>query len=98
MYFIVQTSNLFFNSLSLKEHTFNSNATMGSLGKVVLINALLTLVTLGLYLPAAKVRIAKYWCSCITMQAVEPLDNFAAAEKENVTALGEELGQVFDFA
>ncbi len=98
LYFIVHTNNLFFNKLSLTEHTFNSNATMGSLGKVILINALLTIVTLGLYLPAAKVRITKYWCSCISMDAVEPLDNFAAAEKENVSALGEELGQVFDFA
>ena len=98
LYFIVQTSNLFFNSLSLKEHTFKSNATIGTLGKVVLINALLTLVTFGLYLPAAKVRMTKYWCSCIVMDTVEPLDNFVAAEKENVTALGEEIGQVFDFA
>ncbi len=98
LYFIVQTNNLFFSKLSLKEHTFKSNATMGSLGKVVLINAALTLVTFGLYLPAAKVRITKYWCSCIVMNALEPLDNFVAAEKENVTALGEELGQVFDFA
>lgn len=98
LYFIVQINNLFFNKLSLKEHTFNCHATMGSLGKVVLINALLTLVTFGLYLPAAKVRITKFWCSCIAMDAAEPLDNFVAAEKENVTALGEELGQVFDFA
>lgn len=98
LYFIVQTNNLFFSKLSLKEHTFNSNATMGTLGKVVLINTLLTIVTFGLYLPAAKVRMTKYWCSCIVMKAAEPLDNFVAAEKENVTALGEELGQVFDFA
>ena len=98
LYFIVQTNNLFFNKLSLKDHTFTCNATIGSLGKVVLINALLTLVTFGLYLPAAKVRMTKYWCSCINMDAAESLDNFVAAEKENVTALGEELGQVFNFA
>ncbi len=98
LFFIVQTNNLFFNKLNLKEHTFNCNATIGSLGTVILINTLLTIVTLGLYLPAAKVRITKYWCSCIVMKAIEPLDSFVAAEKENVSALGEEFGQVFDFA
>lgn len=98
LYFMAQTSNLFFHSTSLNEHTFTSELTMGGLAKVLLINALLTLLTLGLYLPAAQVRMAKYIASCVKMNATDCLDNFAAAEQENISALGEELGQVFDFA
>jgi uncharacterized membrane protein YjgN (DUF898 family) len=41
---------------------------------------------------------AKYICSCVIMNADGPLDNFSAAEQENISALGEEFGQVFDFA
>lgn len=98
VFFMVKTTNLFYRSSALAEHSFESNLTIPSLAKVILINALLTLITLGLYLPAAKVRMTKYICSCLVMNATDSLDNFAAAEKEQVSALGDELGQAFDFA
>lgn len=97
VYFMVETTNLFYRSTTLAEHNFTSNLTMAGFSKVILINVLLTIVTLGLYLPAAKVRMAKYMCSCLVMNAVGSLDTHAAAEKENISALGEEFGQVFDF-
>lgn len=98
LYFMTQTSNLFFHSTTLKDHSFTSEISMGGLAKVLVINALLTMLTLGLYLPAAQVRMAKYVASCVKMNATDCLDNFAAAEQENISALGEEFGQVFDFA
>ena len=98
VYFMVSTINLFYGRLKLADHHFEAKLDMVSLSKVILINAFLTLITLGLYLPAAKVRMAKYICSCLAMHASGPLDNFVAAEKENVTALGDELGQAFDFS
>ncbi len=98
LYFTVQTTGLFYRSTTLLDHGFEANLTMQGLAKVILINVLLTIVTAGLYLPAAKVRMTKYMCSCIKMNATGSLDNFAAAEKENISALGEEFGQVFDFA
>ena len=96
-FFIVQTTNLFYRSLSLVEHKFSAQITMPGMAKVILINMALTLLTLGLYLPAAKVRMTKYICSCLVMNANGALDNFVAGEKENVSALGDELGQIFDF-
>jgi len=98
VYVLVSFTNLFYASLSLVEHKFEATLTVTGQAKVILINLLLTLVTFGLYLPAAKVRMAKYICSCMTMHANGSLDNFSAAEKENISALGEEFGQVFDFA
>ncbi len=98
LFFMVQTSQLFYRSLSLADHGFAANLTMTGLAKVIVINALLTIITLGLYLPAAKVRMTKYISSCIQMNASDCLDNFAAAEQENISALGEEFGQTFDFA
>lgn len=97
VYVIVSFTNIFYASLSLVEHKFEANLTITATAKVILINLLLTIVTLGLYLPAAKVRMTKYMCSCLTLHASGSLDNFTAAEKESISALGEEFDQVFDF-
>ena len=97
LFFIVKLNNLYYRNISLLEHGFSSELTISGLGLTLLINLFLTIITLGLYLPAAKVRMTKYFCSCIQMEANGSLDSFAAAEKENVSALGEEFGQVFDF-
>jgi len=98
VFFMVKATNLFYVSLALSDHGFDADLQIGGLAKVILINTFLTIITLGLYLPAAKVRMAKYVCSCMAMNAAGPLDNFVAAEKENVSALGDEFGQAFDFA
>ncbi|MDH5517251.1 MAG: YjgN family protein [Gammaproteobacteria bacterium] len=97
VYFMVETSNLFYRSTILGEHGFTANLTMAGLAKVIITNAFFILITLGLYLPAAKVRMAKYMCSCLVMNAAGSLDTHAAAEKENISALGEQFGEVFDF-
>jgi len=97
LFFMVKLVNLFYQNLSLLEHRFEASLTIPGLAMVMLINLLLTIVTLGLYLPAAKVRMTKYICSNLVMNATGSLDNFATAEKENISALGEEFGQVFDF-
>ena len=95
VYLMVSTNNLFFHSTSLKEHTFTAQLTIGGLAKVILINSFLTVITLGLYFPAAQVRMAKYMADHVTFEAHGSLDDFAAAEKENVSALGDQLGEVF---
>jgi len=97
VFFMVSTTNLFYRSMAIASHKFEANLNMVDLSKVILINLFLTVLTLGLYLPAAKVRMLKYICSCMVMQANGSLDNFTAAEAENVSAIGEELGQAFDF-
>jgi uncharacterized membrane protein YjgN (DUF898 family) len=97
-YFTVALTNLVFISTTLKEHGFNATLTLGAYAKVLLINMLLIVISLGLYLPAAKVRMMKYITSCIELHERGSLDDFIAAEKESVSALGEQLGDVFDFS
>lgn len=97
VYFITATTNLFYASSSITDNQFSASVSMPELAKVMLINGFLVIITLGLYLPAAKVRMTKYIASCINLEATDSLDNFVAAEKENVSALGEEFGEVFDF-
>lgn len=97
VYFMVKINNLYFCSTGLAQHRFGAQLTIPGMASVLLINTFLTIVTLGLYLPAAKVRMAKYMADNISLHASGSLDNFAAAEQENVSVLGEEFGQVFDF-
>jgi|TARA_B110000263_G_scaffold170297_1_gene148387 uncharacterized membrane protein YjgN (DUF898 family) len=91
-----RTHNLMFNTTFLNEHGFNSTVTAGGLFQVALINTLFIILTLGLYLPAAKVRSTKYVCSRLEFEAAGSLDDFVAAEKENASAIGEELGDALD--
>jgi len=89
--------NLFYSNVVIQEHGFSAKVTMAELAAVLLANAFFSVITLGLYAPAAKVRMVRYISSRIVMDALGSLDDFSAAEKENVSALGEEFGEVFDF-
>lgn len=94
---IVTLNNIFYRNLHIEEHNFNANFTMPGLFKVILINVFLTIVTLGLYLPAAKIRMIKYLAQNVSLEVNGSLENFRAAPAQEVGALGEEMGQAFDF-
>ena len=55
------------------------------------------MLTLGLYLPFQQVRMARYRAEHINILANGPLDDAVAAERGQVNALGEQMGEVFDF-
>jgi uncharacterized membrane protein YjgN (DUF898 family) len=97
IFFIVTLNNIFYQNLQLQKHQFTANYTMAGLFKVILINTALTLMTLGLYLPAAKIRLLKYLAENVTLESHGSLENFNAASPEEVSALGEEMGRSFEF-
>ena len=97
VYLTVMLTNVYFNSTSLQAHRLAANLELPGYLRVFVVNAILTVLTLGLYLPFAKVRLAKYRADHTQFIAAGSLEEFAAAEKEQVSALGEELGEVFDF-
>lgn len=94
----VRTTNLIFNNTALSsgDFTFDCNWQIASYIKLVMINSLFTLLTLGLYYPWAKVRVAKYAAEHLALNTHRDLEGFIAAEEDNISALGEELGDVFD--
>jgi len=92
------TINLYYQRLSLADHEFDSQLTTAGFLKVVLISLFLIVITLGLYAPAAHIRMIKYFSENIAMKVNGNLDDFSAAEAVNVSALGDEMGQAFDFA
>ncbi len=97
IYFSVRVNNLVYNSTRLGDFRLQANYQLLSYGKLVVINSLLTLLTLGLFRPFAMVRTARYRAGHTLLLAAAPLDGFVAQELEQVGALGEELGDFYDF-
>jgi uncharacterized membrane protein YjgN (DUF898 family) len=57
----------------------------------------LVVITLGLFIPWASVRLAKYQLESVQLLPVGNLQEFEAAEPEAIGAVGEETATVFDF-
>ncbi len=63
---------------------------------IYLSNFLGIVLTLGMFIPWAQVRSARYQLESTGYSASVPLDSMVAAESERSTATGEELGELMD--
>jgi uncharacterized membrane protein YjgN (DUF898 family) len=95
-YFVVAMANIQLNGTGLVQHRFSANWRVGSYALLLLVNTLGILFTLGLFIPFAKVRIAAYKAAHTQFVAQGDLNDFVAAEKEQVGALGEGVNDLFD--
>ena len=95
-YITANTSNRIYNYSRLDAHGFDSRLVFTRLAWIYFTNGLLILLTLGLFLPWAKVRLARYRAECLSLKVEGSLDRFVAAEDKRTGALGEEMGEVFD--
>lgn len=59
-------------------------------------NIVVIVLSVGMLIPWARVRIVRYRLSCLSLLATVPLDGFAASERERLTATGEEMGEALD--
>jgi len=96
IYFIVAINNLFFNKLNLADHDFKANFDHKDYGLIMIGNFILTIITLGLYIPWAKVKLANYAAEHTSIDVNGDLDKFIAVSQEAPSAFGEEFGDVFD--
>jgi uncharacterized membrane protein YjgN (DUF898 family) len=88
--------NLVWNHTTLGPHRFQSTLQARRLAWIAFTNMLLIVATLGLFMPFAAVRLARYRVSCMTLLPMASLDEFVAGERANVAAVGEELGEFLD--
>lgn len=95
-YFKAGLANLMLNHAQLRSNHFDSELQPVPLAWIYFSNSFLTAITLGLYIPWAKVRLARYRAECTSMTIEGDLDHFLAAERQRTSALGEELGEAFD--
>ena len=86
---------LVYQNLGLGENRINNDMPIGTYLYIAVTNTLLMLVTLGLFYPWAKIRMTRFLVDSLSLEAVD-VDGFVAAEQQQESALGEELGEAFD--
>lgn len=96
-FYQVSMNNLLFDNTELESHSFQGRWEIHSYAWLFFINTLLTVLTLGIFIPWAKVRTARYAANHTDFIAVGSTQNFVAEQQEKVSAVGEELAGVFDF-
>lgn len=94
--FVAWMTNYRFNGSRLGMHRFEADYRFGSYTRLVLVNTLGMVFTLGLFYPWAKVRSARYAAEHTRVIADGSLDEFAASQDQDVNATGGEMGELFD--
>jgi uncharacterized membrane protein YjgN (DUF898 family) len=90
------TTNYRFNHARLAGHLFEADYDVPSYARLVLVNTLLIVFTLGLFYPWAKVRTARYAAEHTRVVPDGDLDAFVAERRADRSATGGEIGDLFD--
>jgi uncharacterized membrane protein YjgN (DUF898 family) len=88
--------NLVYNSTTLDKHALRSRLDWMKLLWIYLTNTLATIATLGLYLPWARVRLARYRAESLELLPAGDLGAFVGQTLEKVASTGEEMSEMFD--
>ncbi|SIQ49517.1 YjgN family protein [Solilutibacter tolerans] len=95
-YLRVRYTNLMWQNTSLMLHRFESTLRVRDVTWIYLSNIVAILFTLGLAVPWAMVRLARYRAEHFTLIATGDLDEFAAASQMHAGATGAELVDALD--
>jgi len=95
-YIKARTINAVWNNLSVGPVRFECALRARDIIWLYFSNTVGVLLTLGLATPWAVVRMARYRASKTAAIAAGPLDNYVQAESRQLSAVGEEVGEMFD--
>ena len=95
-YIHTATLNTAFNHAHTTGQRFSSNLRVGGMFWIYLSNFAAVLLSLGLLIPWAKIRIARYRLENLALLTEDNLDGIIAGEQQRVKATGEEFAEVFD--
>jgi uncharacterized membrane protein YjgN (DUF898 family) len=90
-------TNLIWNNTRLGEHRIQCNISPWVLIWITFSNFVAVMLSLGLLIPWATVRMAKFQLESVRLVPASDLQEFVAAEPETIGAVGEEAATVFDF-
>jgi uncharacterized membrane protein YjgN (DUF898 family) len=88
-------TNYLFNHLKLKEIRFSSHISFFRLLWIYSSNLILIIMTMGLFIPWAKVRAVSYKLSCMSIFS-DDLNGFLSEESQKTNVLGEEFTDFLD--
>ena len=97
IYIRTAIANLVWNNITLDgDHRFKSRLTLGRMAWIIFSNMLAIAFSFGLLIPWSRVRMVRYRMETLALIPEGDLDKFIAAKTEEASALGEEMGDVFD--
>tara|TARA_R110002073_G_scaffold25378_4_gene84172 strand:+ start:240 stop:1268 length:1029 start_codon:yes stop_codon:yes gene_type:complete len=97
-YIKVKLTNLMYSGLTIPAwYTFTTSLKTWDLFKIYLVNTILILLSLGLYIPFARIKVMQYRVSSLRFVTTQSLDEFTFKNDPNVSAIGQEVGEMFDF-
>lgn len=95
-YITTALANINYNAITLDSHALSANWDAKKYLLLVVVNTLLIVLTLGLFIPWAKVRTARFKAEHTQAVFVGNFDTMVADEEEAVNALAESVGDLFD--
>ncbi len=96
--FVAWIQNRVWNATELGDVRFSSRARARDLARIHIINALLIVITIGLYTPFAVVRSLKYRLEAVTANSASGMEGFyTVGAVSAVDATGEGAADLFDF-
>jgi uncharacterized membrane protein YjgN (DUF898 family) len=90
-------TNLIWSNTRLGEHRIECNMSPIGLIWITLSNLVLVVLTLGLLIPWASVRLARFQLDALRLLPAGDLQEFVSAAPETIGAVGEEAATAFDF-
>jgi len=88
--------NASLGNVLIDQHRILSRLRTAQLFWLYISNTLLIIVTLGLFIPWAHVRMARYRFECLALEVHGSLDEFIAGEAATAGAAGDEISDMFD--
>ncbi len=95
-YLYTTVTNLAINHTQLADYQFESHLITSKICWLYFSSMLAIIFSLGLLIPWAMIRIAKYRISCLSLITDSNPESFIAAEAEKSDAIGEEIGDLLD--
>lgn len=95
-YVAAHTTNAVWSATRLGSHRFASRLPVGGYIRLSIVNWLGIIFTLGLFIPWARVRVARFRAEHLALEVSGSLDAFVAGETSVATALGDEAAEMFD--
>ena len=96
VYVQVRQRNYVWNSTFLGDNGFSSSLSVRTMVWIYASNILAIIFSLGLMIPWAKIRLARYRAEHMTVLMTDELDAFMTANTRDNSAIGDEVGEAFD--
>lgn len=96
VYVQVRIRNYIWNKTTLGENTFLSTLSASKMFTIYLTNIIAIVVSLGLLVPWAKIRVTRYRAENTEVKLADNWESYLASGDQAGSALGDELGEAFD--